>query len=192
MLARMDAIEPSLVRVRSAVVTDAAAVARIDVETWRDTYAGVLPQQMLVGLSTPQRRRAWSQFILRCPGDLMVATHARDGVVAFGSCGTRRGGISPYAGEVFTLYVEPAYQGEGIGRRVLLHLFGRLLRRSLASAQVWVLRDNPSRFFYERLGGKLVAHKPVRIDRIDVDVEAVAYGWSDLAAVLEAQSRAGR
>jgi ribosomal protein S18 acetylase RimI-like enzyme len=186
----MDAIEPSLVRIRAATVSDAAAVARVDVETWRETYAGLLPEKMLVGLAPEQRRRAWAQFILRAPGDLMVAAHRSDGIIGFGSCGIRRSGLPPFAGEVFTLYVEPGYQGEGIGRRLLLHLFGRLLRRSLPSAVVWVLRDNPSRFFYERLGGKLVGTKPIMVSGIDV--EALAYGWRDLAAVLEAQSRAGR
>lgn len=190
MLFSMEAIEPSLVRIRVATVSDAAAVARVDVETWRETYAGVLPEQMLVGLAAERRRRGWAEFILRSPGDLMVATHRSDGIVGFGSCGFRRGGPAPFAGEIFTLYVEPGYQGEGIGRRLLLHLFGRLLRRSLHSASVWVLRDNPSRFFYERLGGKLVATKPIMVSGIDV--EALAYGWHDLAAVLEAQSRAGR
>jgi ribosomal protein S18 acetylase RimI-like enzyme len=186
----MNAIEPSLVRIRAATISDAPAVARVDVETWRETYAGVLPEKVLVELAPEQRRRSWAQFILRAPGDLKVATHATDGIVGFGSCGFRRGGPAPFAGEVFTLYVEPGYQGEGIGRRLLLHLFGRLLRRSLPSAMVWVLRDNPSRFFYERLGGRLVATRPIVVSGIDV--EALAYGWHDLAAVLEAQSRAGR
>lgn len=190
MLPAMDALEPAMVRIRAATVADAAAIARVDVETWRDTYAGVLPQAMLVGLAPEQRRRGWARYIVRAPGDVLVATHRTDGVIGFGSCGVRRGGPVAFAGEVFTLYVEPGYQGEGVGRRLLLHLFGRLLRRSLPSAVVWVLRDNPARFFYERLGGKLAASKPLMVGGIDVD--ALAYGWRDLAAVLEAQSRAGR
>ena len=91
----MNAIEPSLVRIRAATISDAAAVARVDVETWRDTYAGVLPEKMLVGLAPEPRRRAWAQFILRSPGDLMVASHQTDGVVGFGSCGIRRSGLAP-------------------------------------------------------------------------------------------------
>jgi len=186
----MDAAAPSLVRIRAATVADASAVARVDVGTWRDTYAGILPQQLLLGLTQDDRRRAWAHFIVRSPGDVMIATHRDAGLVGFGSCGARRGGLAQYDGEVFTLYVDPDHQGVGTGRRLLLHLFGRLLRRSLGSAQVWVLRDNPSRFFYERLGGTLVATKLMRVGGIDV--EALAYGWRDLAAVLEAQSRAGR
>jgi len=186
----MDRLEGSLVSIRPATVGDIGAIAWVDVETWRETYPGMLPERMLVGLTVKERRRSWAEFILRHPGDVIVAVHAKDGIVGFGSCGALRGAGEAFAGEIFTLYVDPAYQGEGTGRRLLLHLFGRLLRRSLPSALVWVLRDNPSRFFYERLGGKLVAHKPIKVGR--VDVEALAYGWRDLAAVLEAQSRAGR
>jgi ribosomal protein S18 acetylase RimI-like enzyme len=190
MLAPMSALDPALISIRAATAADAAAIARVDVETWRETYAGVLPQDLLLGLSRAERRRAWTEFIRRCPGDALVAADAREGVVGFGSCGRRRSAGDRFAGEVFTLYVDPAWQGEGLGRRLLLHVFGRLLSRRLPTALVWVLRDNPARFFYERLGGRLVATKPIRVG--GAEVAAVAYGWTDLAGVLEAQSRAGR
>jgi hypothetical protein len=48
------------------------------------------------------------------------------------------------------------------------------------------LRDNPARFFYERLGGRLVSHKPIPVGGISV--EALAYGWPDLPAYLTAVS----
>src|SRR6266403_2021198 len=59
-------------RVRPAIVTDAAAIARIDVECWRSTYAGVLPDNLLLGLSENERKRVWSSYIARHPGDLVV------------------------------------------------------------------------------------------------------------------------
>jgi len=72
---------------------------------------------------------------------------------------------------------------------MLLALFARLVRSDLASAMIWVLRANPARFFYERLGGKLVSHRPLQV--AGTSVEAVAYGWPDLAAVLKTQARTG-
>ena len=185
----MEGSEPSPFRIRQATVADAPAIARIDVAVWRDTYAGVLPQRLLVDLTQARRERAWAHFLMRYPGDAAVAVDSAGATVGFGSCGARRAPASSYAGEVFTLYVESEAQGRGIGRRLMLHLFGRLTRRGLPSALVWVLRDNPSRFFYERLGGKAVATRPISVGGIDVD--AIAYGWRDLAAVLEAQSKAG-
>src|SRR5260370_29615312 len=59
-------------RVRPATLTDTAMIARIDVECWRSTYAGVLPDKFLLGLSENERRRLWSGYIARHPGDLVV------------------------------------------------------------------------------------------------------------------------
>jgi hypothetical protein len=61
-------------------------------------------------------------------------------------------------------------------------MFERLLRLRQESALVWVLRANPSRFFYERLGGRPCGERPIPIG--GVTVEAVAYGWRDLGAAL--------
>jgi hypothetical protein len=50
---------------------------------------------------------------------------------------------------------------------------------------VWVLADNPSRGFYEKLGGKFVYEKAVRIGGIAL--REVAYGWEDIQPLLEAK-----
>ena len=84
----------------------------------------------------------------------------------------------------------PDWQNQGVGRRMLIALFRRLAASGLDAAIVWVLRDNPSRFFYERLGGRLVSHKPIPIG--DGRVEALAYGWPDLPAYLAAVSSEDR
>ena len=49
---------------------------------------------------------------------------------------------------------------------------------------VWVLADNPARFFYEGLGGRLVAERTELF--WGADVRERAYGWSDLNTVVRA------
>jgi ribosomal protein S18 acetylase RimI-like enzyme len=176
-----------MVRVREALIADAADIARIDIETWRTSYAGILPEKLLVDMSPTQRTRLWSSVLARTPGDVIVATGRRGEVVGFASAGARRDGPTRYAGEIFTLYVDPDAQGQGVGRLLLLGLFARLVRRGLRSAVVWVLRENPSRFFYERLGGHLVSHRRINVG--GAAVEAVAYGWDDLLTLVRAQGR---
>jgi ribosomal protein S18 acetylase RimI-like enzyme len=118
---------------------------------------------------------------------MLVSIAPSGEIEGFGDCGRRRDAASSFAGEVFTLYVAPDRQGNGLGRSLLLGLFARLVRRRLDSAVIWVLRDNPARFFYERLGGKLVSHQRLRV--AGTAVEAIAYGWPDLAAVLKMRAR---
>ncbi len=177
------------VAIRSARPEDARSIAKLDVETWRATYAGVLPTSYLVGLSERRREAGWRNVILREPRDVRVAIDDRAVLLGFGSCGPNHGDRR-FAGEVFTLYVAPDWQNQGIGRRLLIALFRRLVAAGRSSVIIWVLRDNPSRFFYERLGARQVRHKTLAF--AGSTVEAVAYGWSDLPGLLAAASSQDR
>jgi ribosomal protein S18 acetylase RimI-like enzyme len=177
------------ITIRAAKPADARAIARLDVETWRAAYAGVLSTRYLVALSEPRREAGWRSVILHEPRDVRVATDVEGAILGFGSCGPCRD-IRDFAGEVFTLYVAPDWQDRGIGRRLLLALFRRLVAAGRHSAILWVLRDNPSRFFYERLGGRQVTGRMLPIG--GAAIAAVAYGWPDLPAFLTAASSEDR
>jgi ribosomal protein S18 acetylase RimI-like enzyme len=179
--------------IRQARLADARAIGRIEVETWRSTYAGMLPDRVLLNMSEQRQTASWAGFLRHRPGDVYVAERrsASPRIRGFGNCGPQRDPGFGFAGEVYTLYVAPDAQGAGLGRQLLLALFTRLLHCGHRSALIWVVRANPARFFYERLGGKLVLHRSIPLG--GEPVEAVGYGWRDLAALLdrEAQSRAG-
>jgi ribosomal protein S18 acetylase RimI-like enzyme len=177
------------ITIRPASARDAAGIARLDVETWRAAYAGVLSTRYLVGLSQWRREAGWRSVILHEPRDVRVAADAGGAILGFGSCGPSRGERG-FVGEIFTLYVGPDWQNRGIGRRLLMALFRRLVATGRNSAILWVLRDNPSRFFYERLGGRQAARKSLDVG--GAWVEALAYGWPDLPAFLAAVSNQDR
>jgi hypothetical protein len=67
-------------------------------------------------------------------------------------------------------------------------LFERLVAQGCTSAIIWVLRDNPGRYFYRRLGGREVRHKTFVVG--GKQIEAAGYAWSDLPRYLEAAARA--
>ena len=177
------------ITIRPARPGDAPGIARLDVETWRTTYAGVLSTAYLVGLSERRREAGWRRVILREPRDVRVAVDPAGAILGFGSCGPHRGDRS-FAGEVFTLYVAPDRQNQGIGRRLLIALFRRLVATGRHSAILWVLRENPSRFFYERLGATQVSRKSLAVG--GAAIEATAYGWRDLRGFLAAVSSEDR
>lgn len=179
----------SEITIRMARPADARGIARIDVETWRATYAGVLPDSYLLGLSDRRRAIGWTNVILKEPRDVRVAVDGAGEVLGFGSCGANRddGG---FLGEVFTLYVVPDWQNRGIGRRLLVALFSRLVASGRPSAIIWVLRTNPGRFFYERLGGKEVSRKLLNVG--GAEVPATGYGWRDLPSFLATIASADR
>jgi ribosomal protein S18 acetylase RimI-like enzyme len=167
--------------VRPARLEDAKAIAKIEVDTWRSTYAGMLPDRVLLNMSERRQTTSWASFLRHRPEDVMVA-QADGALVGFGNCGTQRDSTIRFAGEIYTLYVAADRQSTGLGRGLLLSLFQRLVQTGHATALVWVVRANPARFFYERMGGQQIMHRKIPVG--GQPVEAVAYGWRDLSDVL--------
>jgi GNAT superfamily N-acetyltransferase len=178
----------STVAVRAASQADAAAMGAVWSASWRETYAGLIPNHPLIA-ETPERatRRWQSRLASKSASEIILVAHdARAGVVALGSAGActddglRSGAATGwrYDGEIFTLYVDPAYTGRGIGRLLLWSLFERLEAQGMASAAVWVLARNPATFFYQAAGAARIAS---RVDRIfGTHLEVSAFGWPDL------------
>lgn len=174
----------TVVDLRMANLDDAESIARIHVETWRSTYAGMLPDDMLVAMSEEKQARMWRRM-LRGGETVLVAEHPRHGLIAFGSYGPNRSGRDGYTGEVYTLYVLPDFQGLGVGRGLLRALFGALAREGHDSALIWVLAQNPSRFFYEAMGGHPVAGRDTRM--WGAALRESAYGWDSIHALPSAR-----
>ena len=167
-----------MTRIRAAGRADAWAVGNVHVETWRDTYAGVLPDRMLLKMSADVEGGRWVRALGRRVRVLVVEDD-RGEIVGFGSCGRARGSSLPSAGEVYTLYILPDFQGAGLGRRLLGALFDTLERAGYGSALIWVLRENPSRYFYEAMGGRYVADREESL--WGAPATEVAYGWDTLS-----------
>ncbi len=169
-------------RVRLARDDDAAAIARVHVETWQSTYAGLIPDKYLVRMGNLLERRPHHVSLAPTVRETTFVAEADGAVVGFASFGpARRGGLRAdprFDGEIYTLYVLPDYQGQGLGGALLRRAFSALDVRGRTGAIIWVLEANPSRFFYERMGGRRVARRTERF--AGADLAEVAYGWIDL------------
>jgi hypothetical protein len=81
------------VQIRIATPDDAPALGSMYVASWRETYAGILPDETLASLSIGGRVAMWDQ-IMREPkaaGSTVVYLAERDGtIIGFGSCGAQR------------------------------------------------------------------------------------------------------
>lgn len=172
------------IRTRAAREADAQKIAEVYIETWRTTYAGSVPDRVLVNMSNERQSVYWTRAI-RSGGEIVgVAEDDAAGIVAVGSAGANRSRGSEYAGEVYTLYVQPDFQNQGVGERLLAHLFADIRAKGMNSAVIWVLAANPSRFFYEAMGGKRVGEREEEM--WGVKLREIAYGWLDLDAALKA------
>ena len=167
-------------KVRVARPADAAEVARIYIESWHDTYPAVLSTAMLCSMTLKGQSARWHSTIRHQRREaVLVAESAQFGLVGMASLGPSRDRAFGYDGEVYTLYVDPAHFGRGAGRALLREAFGVLRKRGYSSCVIWAHAANNARFFYETMGGRVVAERKARL--MGDMVPETAFGWKTLA-----------
>ena len=169
--------------IRNAMRKDAPEIARVYVDSWRESYAGLIPDWVLLGMSYRRLSRAWDRAIRTAGREeaILVAEEPGRGIVGMGSCGPARDRSLTYGGEVYTLYVDPNHIGQGVGSQLLEALFKRLEIQGAPSAIIWALAQNPSRHFYRSQGGGIVATRQGR--QWGIAINEIAYGWSDIKMI---------
>ncbi|MBL8120436.1 MAG: GNAT family N-acetyltransferase [Anaerolineae bacterium] len=175
----------SAVSIRSARPEDAPLIAAVQVTTWRTTYNGLVPEAYLAQMSVQQRAERL-HFTLTNPNShvaYFVAETETGEVVGFACGGPERDGHAVYKGELYAIYLLQAYQGQGIGRRLVQTVAGWLEAGHYPNLLIWVLAGNESGIrFYEALGGVRVGRKPLDIQ--GAALEEYAYGWTTLKGLL--------
>ena len=168
--------------IRPATVDDAPGIARVHVESWRSTYKGLMPDAVLDSLSVEQRADFWRQVIERAKKQsVFVATDGRGDIVGFVNGGLERERDPVYTAELYALYLFKEQQGHGYGAALFRAMLEKFLEQNHTAMLLWVLSTNPSRGFYEKMGGRYLKIKPLDIG--GATLAEVAYGWDDLSAL---------
>src|SRR5207237_9862366 len=100
---------------------DGAAITRVHIASWRVAYRGHLPAELLAGLSVERRAERWREIVGRADSPTFIA-EAEGEVVGFAGIGPSRESpdASPRrarpsaegrAGELYSIYVDPAHFG---------------------------------------------------------------------------------
>lgn len=173
--------ETMAVRVRRAVAQDAPAIAHVQVDTWRSTYGGIIPAELLANLSYERSQGMWEKILSDPKGTMFVAEDDSGHVVGFADCGPARDN-KDFSGELYAIYVTQDMQGKGIGRMLSLSVVQDLRAHGYYSMLVWVLAQNPFKRFYESLGGEQASTKDIVIG--GKTLKELGYGWKNLDLLI--------
>lgn len=170
--------------IRAARPGDAGGIARVHVQSWRTTYRGLVPDEYLSKLSVEARERFWTRLLEHPTADqvVLVAEDQSGAIAGFVSGGPQRDEALSYRGELYAIYLLEEAQGQGIGRRLMQGFARELHAAGYRDLVLWVLSTNPSRRFYEHMGGQFVATKAVEFG--GAPLEEAAYGWPDIEVLL--------
>jgi GNAT superfamily N-acetyltransferase len=163
---------------REATVADCLAVAKVHVRSWKESFAGIVPQTFLDKMSVEKRARAFEKGFSAASYKMYVAEAPGRGAVGFADFGEPREDIDAYEGELYAIYLLPEFQRKGIGGRLFNLGVEYLVASGKGSMYLLALEVSPYRSFYEKMGGRVLGRKQVEIE--DVVYDELVYGWEGL------------
>lgn len=163
------------------MLDDAAEMANVHINSWRESYSKLLPQQFLNErpLFFKNRYELWKKVTQRTDQVTLVAESKDHGVVGFinGTHG-RDEGLEDWC-EVWCIYLLKNYHGKKIGFNLLKQYFDAHAEKGYLRGYLWVLEGNPTINFYEKTGGKFEGRMKEDIIA-DQKVKELMYLWDNI------------
>ena len=193
-----------MIAVRRARPSDAAAIGAVHVAAWRSAYPGILPDDYLAQMSAPRQAAHYDRAIRAGQRAEAATVCVHVATISGADLGPRGGparivgfvtaapgrmsgrGQAFGDGEIETLYVLDDWRERGLGRRLIRAAALQLREQGCRSVFLWVLRENPSRWFYARLGGRAAAEGVVQVG--GASVVQTAYVWDPIDRLALATS----
>ena len=141
--------------VRVATAADADAIGRVQVETWRAAYRGLMPDEAIAQFDVAERQRMWHEGLSRGPrpGSATFVAEVDGEVAGFVSVGACRDEAG--LGELYAIYLHPSCWDRGVGRALIERAEESMRSSGFAEAILWVMEGNErAERFYRAAGWK--------------------------------------
>jgi GNAT superfamily N-acetyltransferase len=179
-------------RIREAELRDVAAMARVSVDSYRAAHRDQIPEASLMQFNYAESERNWARAIRELSEAderqeyIYVAENEEGLIIGVAMGGPERSHHPLYTGEIHFLYLLPAYQRRGIGRRLSISVVERLVEQGMSSLLIRVLKVNASaRRFCEALGGQLVPGVEEQIEELVNDLKSEQVWPSNMSTCQE-------
>ncbi|MGH3186248.1 MAG: GNAT family N-acetyltransferase [Streptosporangiaceae bacterium] len=151
--------------IRSASTADAAEISGVQRDSWLAAYHGIIAHEIIDRVTAPDGGARVRQVFRTRPWQRVVVAAEEQDIVGYASFGPELDVFAPWphpvspagregqVGEVYALYVHPAWWSTGTGRALMDHVLAKVSRAGFPNVMLWVLERNArARGFYERAG----------------------------------------
>jgi len=182
---------PMSINFRIANILDLSGIVKVKIDTWKTTYRGIISEEYLQSLSYEDKEENWRQR-LENPTHraiIYVAETDYNDIVGFALATLEK--CNPiiallqaerFFGELCAIYILKDFQYRKIGTELVKLVVKYFKVNNVNSMITWVLKENPSRRFYEKLRGKVLGEQAIEIGGIKHT--EVAYGWENIESML--------
>jgi len=180
--------------IRHAHIDDCPALARILISATRAAFRGLVPDACLNWIAPEESAANWARNFADDhslqPGYSLFVADTGQEVVGFAMLGEIRpeDGFElsiarRYSHELRVLQVDPAWQRQGVGRRLVSRVAAQVDEAGATHLLVRVLVENPNMAFYERLGAIELGRRPY--DWEGYLTETLVLGWEDVRRLMD-------
>lgn len=165
--------------IRNPDIGQAGALAKVHVQSWQETYAGILPQAYLDRLCWQDREAMWRAAIAN-PDRHVAAAFDNEDVVAVSLAGPTTEFDATFAGgQIYVIYVLRSHQRHGLGRKLIAGAAEYWRSGGGDKLGLLVLTANRGACsFYETLGARAVLTQNCTV--AETPVEETLYVFEDL------------
>ena len=145
--------------IRKAVPEDALGITIVNVYTWKTTYPGLMPDEVIDSRIAELIEKAEKCRIDIEQNDNFFIAVIGHTIIGFCCYGISRNKKYNASGEIYALYVLTGCQGLGVGKALFSAGTNALKDRGYSSIIINCLHGNPSLGFYQHMGGKIISQK---------------------------------
>ena len=171
-------LENQTINYRKGNVKDAPGIAKVHVESWQKSFAGIVPQAFLDNLTVEKREQAFRQRFDEAEYKMFVAETAKDGIIGFADFGKSRESMFDFEAELYAIYLLPEFQRKGVGENLFRLCQKEMIADQINSMYLMALAVSPYKPFYEKMGGEIVGRGNHFL--VLDEFETVIYGWRSL------------
>ncbi|MFX1566932.1 MAG: GNAT family N-acetyltransferase [Promethearchaeota archaeon] len=176
---------------REAIKSDAFGITKVQVDTWKTAYQGIIAEEYLQSLSYKDKEQNWKHRLENPTHGAMiyVAETNNNDIIGFALATLEK--YNPviallqaerFIGELCAIYVLNDFQNRNIGTELVKSVVKYFKENTIYSMLTWVLKKNSSRRFYEKLGGTILGEQSIEIG--GRKYTEVAYGWENIKFIL--------
>jgi len=174
------------ITIRKAEPQDATALGHIQVTSWRSAFRDIASDEYLDQMVNKEHQANDWKDIIADPEQVVYVAELNGEPVGYAWAHREDAETIAWDAELISMHILPDYKRMGFGRRLFAATARDLHEQGCESVYLWVLGKNqPSRKFYEALGGELAGEHQIELgDRI---LTEVAYGWKVIDQVEKFQ-----
>ena len=119
------------VKIRQARIEDNGAIARVQVDSYQTAYAGILPVPYLAHFTYQEEEQDWRDLLTSNRSDILYVAETDEGeIVGYALARAEGDKEAKYESELVAMHVRSSYQRQGLGRRLIAAVAGRLRQRT--------------------------------------------------------------